>query len=1180
MNGTTIELAVGGTIDAPNLTTFTSGVLTLTQIEQGGPFLNFPPFTNINHSRIILEDGSTFAVDAPSYTYNTGISANITILSADGTGSLLDLSSLTSVSVPFSVSYDRTYTIAATNSGVIDMHDVSSVTGAAGSNDWLKFTTDSGGHLLFGDLLVSVGRTQFVIDGTASGLDFTGGLTLETPSKLSATLAATVNLTGDYGFNHTNEDDINTGGGVFHMNGAGTQLLEVGGEDIGVPDGAVSDNFEIGQLMVGQMAQPTIVKLVDNFDNGNRGTSGVEALYLQGFPGSGNGLRILGGSTLVIQNIQVYAQEADEWVHINSLFPPETNQIAYDDGFIALSIVVNDCNENGIDDHVDILLGNSNDCNENDVPDECEIDINSGAPGGPFYCTEDCDPDCNVNGIPDECDIADCDPNDPACQDCNENGVPDACDIADGTSQDTNDNGIPDECEDCNNNGIPDYQDMADCDGSPWCDDCNANGILDWCDIDAGTSEDVNSNGIPDSCEEDCQPNGVPDGWDIETGTSQDCQPNGVPDECDIADGTSNDINGNEIPDECEPDCQPNGVPDDWDISTGISQDCNENEIPDECDIADGTSEDVNGNGIPDECEPDCQPNGVPDDWDITTGTSEDCNENDVPDECDIADGTSLDTDGNGVPDECQDCNNNGVLDWMDILNGTSEDCNGNMIPDECEGSFDVFLWIGPDGGSFDDPANWDLGGVPGGEAELVNTSEGDNTCVLAAPGETMVCKLTVEGNGTGHQTLEIDDATLISTGGTSLNSYSDIALTDAEIAGGEIVNDGYISGYGEISASLTNTRIVESYGGNLVLTGDTLTNSVGGTLRAQVGTLLHVRCANVTQAWGIMVNSGASMQFDHPLTNEAGGLIGLAGGSFDPAYLTNALGAEVSGFGTINSSADSAGEMLFVADTQIVGNLLNDGTITIQNGTLTILGDLTNNGSIIGDFVAGRHGDPNLPRLGGDGFFVQNDFVAGADSSLQMVSTDAVFRLGGDFDAAITDNTHYDMVVAELRMVGLGDEQGLELMSRDIGANPLGLDRTKPGRYPLGTLHLGPTPATVQLVDNHDNDGLGQAACEAAYVHTLQIDAGATLINPTCRIYYEELINNGTVTNPENLIQIAIFGDLNGDGSVDLADLAALLGSYGETSGMSYEDGDLDGDGDVDLADLAALLGVYGNDT
>jgi hypothetical protein len=58
---------------------------------------------------------------------------------------------------------------------------------------------------------------------------------------------------------------------------------------------------------------------------------------------------------------------------------------------------------------------------------------------------------------------------------------------------------------------------------------------------------------------------------------------------------------------------------------------------------------------------------------------------------------------------------------------------------------------------------------------------------------------------------------------------------------------------------------------------------------------------------------------------------------------------------------------------------------------------------------------------------------------------------------------------------------------------------------------------------------------------------------------------------------QLFGMGDLDGDGAVDLADLAALLGCYGMTDGATYRDGDLDGDGDVDLADLATLLGHYG---
>ncbi len=201
-----------------------------------------------------------------------------------------------------------------------------------------------------------------------------------------------------------------------------------------------------------------------------------------------------------------------------------------------------DCNENGVPDICDIDPNDpdgdgssSDDCNNNETPDECEIDENSTAPGGPFFCTENCDPDCNNNGVPDECDI-----DNGTSQDCNENGVPDECDIEDGTSPDCNSNGTPDECEIDMNSLAPGgpYFCIADCAA-----DCNTNGIPDECDIDPS---DPDGNGE----------------------VSADCQPNGIPDECDVATGdpdgngeVSEDTDGNGIPDECEEPGGPQPVP-------------------------------------------------------------------------------------------------------------------------------------------------------------------------------------------------------------------------------------------------------------------------------------------------------------------------------------------------------------------------------------------------------------------------------------------------------------------------------------------------------------------------------------------------------------------------------------------------------------------------------------------
>ena len=65
-------------------------------------------------------------------------------------------------------------------------------------------------------------------------------------------------------------------------------------------------------------------------------------------------------------------------------------------------------------------------------------------------------------------------------------------------------------------------------------------------------------------------------------------------------------------------------------------------------------------------------------------------------------------------------------------------------------------------------------------------------------------------------------------------------------------------------------------------------------------------------------------------------------------------------------------------------------------------------------------------------------------------------------------------------------------------------------------------------------------------------------------------------------LITDTIVGDLDGDGDVDLSDLATLLAAYGACDGdpLYNASADLDNSGCVDLTDLAELLGNYGAGT
>ena len=71
--------------------------------------------------------------------------------------------------------------------------------------------------------------------------------------------------------------------------------------------------------------------------------------------------------------------------------------------------------------------------------------------------------------------------------------------------------------------------------------------------------------------------------------------------------------------------------------------------------------------------------------------------------------------------------------------------------------------------------------------------------------------------------------------------------------------------------------------------------------------------------------------------------------------------------------------------------------------------------------------------------------------------------------------------------------------------------------------------------------------------------------------IHFEDTDAVLNLTNPVEVV----LGDLNGDCTVDLTDLALLLSNFDLTP-AKYEDGDVNADGEVSLTDLALLLAMF----
>ena len=248
-----------------------------------------------------------------------------------------------------------------------------------------------------------------------------------------------------------------------------------------------------------------------------------------------------------------------------------------------------------------------------------------------------------------------------------------------------------------------------------------------------------------------------------------------------------------------------------------------------------------------------------------------------------------------------------------------------------------------------------------------------------------------------------------------------------------------------------------------------------------------------------------------------------------------------------------------------VFGAMLNDAgaVATISSGMLTVFGDLTNLGAINGGVCGSCSGLPPAMDVAGT-------LTLGPAAAMALPVQGSVVRVGGSFDCAIDSNTRFNLAMATLQLESPRSEVMLEVMSVDIGADLAGLDRALPGHFPLGELHIGGSPTTVLLVDAHDNALDGTVVCEALYIDTLRIDAGSRLINTSCRIYYNTLLNEGTVDVPANLISLRGLpcpADFNHDGGVDGGDMVDFFAAWeaGEsTADVNLDDG-VDG-GDIDV--------------